>query len=159
MAKIPLSKGLFATVDDEDFERLSKFKWCAVNMGGRWYATRGRWAGEEKKSKSVPMHRDIIVTDAKDIDHIDGDGLNNTRANLRPATRAQNLWNSRKTRGKSRFKGVHFHTQNKKWRATIMAHGKKYELGCHSTEEQAALAYDKAAAELFGEFARLNLAA
>ena len=156
MALIPLTKGKFAVVDDEDFERLSKFRWSAVNMGGRWYAYRYMKNGEPNPRRGVPMHREIISTDKMDVDHIDGDGLNNSRANLRPASRAENLWNARKTRGKSRFKGVHFHSQNKKWRATIMANGKKHELGCHGTEEDAALAYNKAAAELFGNFARLN---
>ncbi len=158
MAKmIDLGKGLNAIVDDEDFDAVSQFKWYPIRMKRRVYAIRYlEFDRKTGNSKMISMHRQLVEAVGLDVDHIDGDGLNNSRSNLRAATRAQNLWNQPKSRGKSRFKGVHWHAQNKKWRARIMKLGKQIDLGCFASEEDAAKAYDRAARSLFGDFARPN---
>ena len=90
-------------------------------------------------------------------DHIDGDGLNNQRSNLRPATAGQNMMNRRKRwRATSRFVGVCWYPRREKWLARIYRDGTKHHLGDFSFEVEAALAYDAAAREMFGEYARPN---
>lgn len=159
MKEIKLTQGKVALVDDEDFEELNKYKWCAHNEGGRTYAT-----GYNKESfrnyKHPKMHRVIMKPlNGEDIDHVDGDGLNNQRNNLRTCTHQQNLMNSRKRKGcSSIFKGVTWHKKLHKWRAYIVLNSKQIALGCYSFEEDAARAYDKKALELFGDFALLNCA-
>ncbi len=92
-----------------------------------------------------------------DVDHINGNRLDNRKCNLRLATRSQNLQNSRKRTGcSSRFKGVNWLGQNKRWRARIKVFGKEIALGCFISELEAAEAYNKAAKEHFGDFAKLN---
>ncbi len=90
------------------------------------------------------------------VDHYDGNGLNNCRANLRICTRQQNAYNSRRSGGTSQFKGVHFEKATGKWRATITLKGEHFDLGLYDDEVEAARAYDRKAIELFGEFAYLN---
>jgi hypothetical protein len=103
------------------------------------------------------IHR-LVLPDAKQINHINGNGLDNRRENLRSVTSAENHRNSRKrTRATSQFKGVHWLVQGKKWRAMIYVNGKQRHLGCFARETDAALAYDVAARKHFGEFARPNL--
>jgi hypothetical protein len=159
MAKeIPLTQGKVALVDDDLFDELSRWKWCAHRIGRKVYATRSVWS---PKRKLVFMHREVLRLSGTDpgvrTDHQDGDGLNNTRANLRASTVQQNAWNcgvsSVNTSG---FKGVYWHKQRQRWCANIKAHGKKYSLGLHDTPEDAARAYDEAALRLHGEFAFTN---
>lgn len=147
---IPLSRGLFATVDDEDFDWLSQWKWVA-QPGGRkgspkFYAIR------RDGKRSVLMHREIAGIDAGiGTDHRDGDGLNNQRLNLRPANQSQNLLNAAKRRNaKSRFKGVS--AKRQKWEARFM----NRRFGVFDTEEAAARAYDNAARDHDPEFALTN---
>lgn len=101
----------------------------------------------EGVQKSVYLHRVIMgVTDPKiDVDHIDGDGLNNRRSNLRAVTRQKNLRNKHRTYGTSKFIGVCWFKQTSKWHAQIKVDGKRKHLGYHSDEESAARAYDAAA--------------
>lgn len=158
MAKrIPLSFGHFATVDDEDFERLSRHRWYFD--GG--YALR-TISGTSRRF----MHHDIAGRRAGlQVDHANGDGLDNRRANLRHATHRQNTLNRRPvirrdaSRG-SRFKGVSRDPSENRttpWRARItVAPGRQVLLGRFQTEEGAARAYDRAAIEHHGQFARLN---
>jgi hypothetical protein len=96
----------------------------------------------------------MILSEAEFVDHVNGNGLDNRRANIRPATRSQNGANRRKTIGESKFKGVCRHCGG--WRATIGLNNRKLSLGTFRTEEEAARAYDAAAKEHFGEYARLN---
>ena len=104
----------------------------------------------------MTLHR-LLLGSAVLVDHRDGNGLNNQRSNLRPATHAQNLQNTRKRAGTtSRFKGVCWNKKKQAWVAFIKHEGKKKYLGCFSSEEVAARAYDFAASETFGEFACLN---
>lgn len=154
MALVKLTKGYFAKVDDSDLPLVSNYKWCAAKIGGHTYAI-GRING-----KNTYMHRFILgVSDRKiDIDHADRDGLNNTRKNLRIATRSQNSANSigRHHKRSSKFKGVYFDSDSNRWRAEIVCENTRYKLGKFKLEEQAAVAYNIAAEELFGEFARKN---
>lgn len=102
------------------------------------------------------MHQEILPGYPK-VDHKNGDGLDNQRSNLRPTTLSQNRANSRKTPGcSSQFKGVSWHTKSQKWMAGIKVAQKSFNLGLYHIEEEAARAYDKAAKQHFGEFARLN---
>jgi hypothetical protein len=148
---IPLTKGKFAIVDVEDYERLSQYKWHAVKTGDRFYAYRS------KNKRSLSMHR-VIMNAPKGmvVDHIDGNGLNNRRSNLRVCTVSQNHQNRRWTGGVSRYKGVCFLKKVNKWKAEITFNGRRIHIGCFADEISAAKAYDKKAAELFGEFAYLN---
>lgn len=103
------------------------------------------------------MHRLIFSlkwTPTTEIDHKNGNGLDNRRENLRIATRSQNAANRFKRGGSSKFKGVCI--AGKRWKAGIRQDGKSYHLGTFDTEEEAALAYNASATIRFGEFARLN---
>jgi len=149
MRTIQLTQGFSTVVDDEDFDRLNQFKWCAAVREHVVYAA--RWTPEG----GVLMHREILGPDrALEVDHRDGDGLNNRRCNLRPSSRSQNQANSRKREGSaSKFKGVSRYKSG--WRARIGRDGGDF-LGCFKSETDAALAYDQAARARWGDFARLN---
>jgi hypothetical protein len=149
MQRIALSKGFFALVDDEDFERLSGRAWHATVKND--HTVYARSAGEK-------MHRlvlGIAPDDPREPDHRDGDGLNNQKANLRIATKAQNQANRGPFKGR-RFKGVYWHKGGSKWAATITFENVRRHLGLFRTEEDAARAYNEAARITHGEFARLN---
>ena len=150
--RIPLTKGKFALVDAEDYYRLAKFNWHAKLGSTTMYAAR-RAGG-----KMIKMHR--LIMDAPShlvVDHIDHNGLNNARSNLRLCTIAQNSRNMLSNNGStSKYKGVCWHKTKKKWAATIQFNKKTYHLGHFEDEIDAAKAYDKKAKELFGEFAYLN---
>jgi len=157
MKEIELSQGKRALVDAEDYEGLNQWKWSALrDKGGRcFYAVRSYQDG--KKRQLTYMHRQIMgAQSGQEIDHQDGNGLNNRRANLRFCTRGQNSANRKKRAGcTSEFKGVSW--RDKKWRAKIYVHSKQHHLGMFTDEEEAARSYNDAATELFGEFARLNV--
>ncbi len=156
MKRIPLSKGMFALVDDEDYERLAKYYWCARKGRNTFYADRsvklnGKWT-------TISMHREIFgLPKNKQIDHADHNGLNNQKYNLRICTPAQNQQNRLPYKGfSSRYKGVGWAKDDKKWRSYIYPNYKFVSLGYFDSEIEAANAYDAKAKELFGEFARLN---
>ncbi len=163
MPEIPLTQGKVAIVDEEDFEWLSKFKWCVFIIRhkgtptGKYYACRTlRING---RMTTVLMHREILK-EVKEIDHRDCDGLNNRRSNLRPASDFQNACNRSKQEGtSSRFKGVAWNKRKRNWEAYIKVNRKKQYLGNFGDEIDAALAYNKAAIQLFGEFANVNVIA
>ena len=156
MKEIHLTKGKVAIVDDTDFEGLSQWKWHAKLSCGLWYAARAVTMAGRKIT--IRMHRLITnASDGMEVDHIDGDGLNNLRQNLRIVTRNQNRFNSRvRVDNTSGYKGVSLNKRTGRWVAWIGYYGKHKNLGYFATPEMAAQAYDAAARELFGEFARLN---
>ena len=152
-------KELYAMVDDEDFERLER---C------RWYLSMGRYAvttfksprkNGESCSIHLRMHRLIMNTPRElDVDHINGNGLDNRKVNLRNCTMSQNKMNSRaKLVGKtSIYKGVYFDKEVNKFRAYIGLAGKNTYVGISKSQIVAAKMYDEAAIRYFGEFARPN---
>ena len=155
------SKTGFALVDDEDYAILTKFKWHANKTAkSNIYATTEAPKVNGKRQR-VKMHRFILgLKDVKVcVDHIDGDGLNNQRNNLRICTQMQNTHNRRKrgTRSTSKYLGVSFNKRHKKWRACIKTNGKSLHIGAFINEIDAAKAYNKKALELRGEFAKLNI--
>lgn len=155
MREIQLSKGKTAIVDDADYDWLSQWKW---RYGFKGYPKAHIWNDERTKRRTIEMHRLIMGEPAGlQVDHINGDPLDNRRENLRLATNAQNQMNRRKTNGTSQFKGVSFYSG--KWHAYIERDGIKRKLGTFTNEIDAAQVYDKNAKELFGAFARLNFPA
>jgi hypothetical protein len=153
---IPLSRGLAAIVDDADFDFLSQWKWCALRPRPTvYYAVRQDYGGE--KPVLIYMHR--LLTEAPrgmEVDHRNHNGLDNRRENLRVCTRRQNSQNQRVRRSAtSPYKGV-TRSSSQTWAAKITFAGKQRRIGTFATEEEAALAYNRAAIEHFGEFARLN---
>lgn len=159
MTRIPLGlDGKFYTlVDDQDAEFASRNIWSRHKGRTTYYAS--RLVAFNGSLKRVYLHREIMgATRGIQVDHRDGDGLNNVRENLRGATNSQNH-SARMTRPghfKSRFRGVYWHKQNRCWCAQIKHLYKKKHLGCFSDEELAARTYDDAALNLFGEFIQLN---
>lgn len=153
--QIPLSRGLFATVDDADFEWLSQWKWSASRQGKKdcanpkFRAFRMEWL-EGGKQRGVLMHRAIMSpNEGEVVDHLNGNPLDNRRINLRVCTQAENalnrVGNHKKTA--STHKGVHWHKGGQKWMASFRG---KY-LGLFQTERAAAKAYNAAAIAHGGE--------
>ncbi len=157
MKRIPLTQGMFALVDDEEFEEISKHKWCVTKKHRVSYVVRG--TERNGRQKRIYMHRSVTNALANmEIDHRDGNGLNNQKYNLRVCTHAENLQNQRKriARKTSKYKGVSRDKVNKKWKAQIGTNHCTLNLGRYLLEEDAAKAYDCKAKELFGEFANTN---
>lgn len=154
MKKIPLTKGRYARIDDVDFERVAQIRWSTTKSKS---AIETFYAISKVGKKTIYLHRFILEpTDKETVDHINGDGLDNRRENLRICTQSQNLMRQRKTRGKSKYKGVWKHQYKDKWCADIKANGVRHRLGIFKTEKSAAKAYDEKAKEIHGVFARLN---
>ena len=158
MKKIPLTQGKFALVDDEDYEWLMQWKWCVYWDGYTWRPIRGVHRRRESPTlKRFSMHREIMKhhgykLDGMQVDHINHDGLDNRKVNLRVCTKEQNARNARKiTNASSKYKGVSWKPPISKWEVRV----RKY-IGVYSSEIEAAKAYDKKAKELYGAFANLN---
>ena len=153
MKEIQLTKGQVVLVDDEDFEYLNQYKWYADKGSSTFYAKRDVWVN--RKRTRILMHCEIL--NGKGIDHIDHNGLNNQKNNLRFCTNSENSMNRRKQENcTSVYKGVYFSNPAKKWRADIMFNYKHIFLGHFVSEVEAAKAYNAKAKELFREFANLN---
>ena len=150
--------GRVALVDDEDYELVMQYRWHVWEKVGREnkrddgpYAQAPIRLQDGRKS-TIRMHK--LITGWPATDHANGDGLDNRRANLRPATKTQNLHNARSRSGtSSRFKGVSWHKVVRKWQANIKVDGKRCYLGVFASEEDAAAAYTAAALETQGEYA------
>lgn len=161
MKQIPLTRGLVALVDDEDYEWLSQWRWHAHEHNkGHFHATRyvrtevkTKWG---HKYKRLLMHREIMnAPEGTDVDHWDRDELHNWRANLRVCTRSQNIANAqRSSANTSGYKGVY--RMKGPWAARIKCEGRNHFLGYFDTAEAAARAYNEAAVRLFGDFACVN---
>lgn len=152
---IALSQGLNTLVDAADYGVLSRFKWCArVNKCGRRIT---RYASRRSGKSYIGMHHFILSPSGGfRADHKSCDSLDNTRGNLRAASHAQNMQNRRPALGRT-FKGVTRESPRRNaWRAQIKVGGKNHRIGCFSSPEEAARAYDAAALKHFGEFSRLN---
>lgn len=156
--RIPLTRGKFALVDEDDAALVGQFKWNArPNRNGMvWYAARTVWIPDGQRFITQRMHS--LITGFAQTDHINGDGLDNRRSNLREATRAENQRNQWKTHGTSRYKGVSLNAgKGKPWHAQLRIGGRTLHLGLFESEADAALAYDATARRLFGRFAALNV--
>ncbi|MGD0078174.1 MAG: AP2 domain-containing protein [Sedimentisphaerales bacterium] len=157
---LPLSRGKYAKVDQADYYNLVKFKWSVLDEGKNLYAVHTFFDEHTGKRVFVLLHRFIANPPADMVvDHENSDGLDDRRANLRVATQAQNVWNSRKTSKptSSKYKGVYWHKKNRNWRACIHVNNRSIDLGSYDNQVDAARAYDRAAKKLRGVFARLNL--
>jgi hypothetical protein len=160
MKLIPLSRGLFAKVDDRDFDYLNQFKWYAKynKSTNSYYAYRHNKDGFKKYSK-IKMHREIMkVTDPKIfVDHKNHDTLNNCRYNLRKCSRSQNQGNRGACKNNtSGYKGVSWHKTANKWVVYIYYDGKQHNLGLYIDKHEAARVYNNKAKEVWGKFAQLN---
>lgn len=154
--EIPLTGGFVAIVDEADYAAvMAAGPWHATPpRGGRVYAQR-HVRGARRQKTTQKLH--TFLTGWSEVDHRDRDGLNNRRSNLREATRTQNNANMRlRSDSTSGYKGVSWLTRERLWCARIHVHGRRIHLGGYHTAEDAALAYDRAAREHFGEFARVN---
>ena len=159
-AEFYLGNGLFAICDWCDFNSVKSFKWNSTSLDSRvqWAWAHDVENGGEKRKK-VAMHNIIMKpSEGFIVDHINGNGLDNRRSNLRIATRQQNTFNSVHKGGTSKYKGVALDKESGLWRAYIAKNGKRTWLGRFPDELSAAIAYDKAAKDMFGEYAKLNIA-
>jgi hypothetical protein len=158
MKEIPLSKGMIAIVDDEDYDYINQWSWNYSPSRHRrtGYAVRGMTV--DGKYKNIKMHREVLrPADNMEVDHVDGNGLDNRRANLREATRSQNQQSKGKPRNNTTgYKGIYYSENKGKWRAQIGYGGKGHKLGWYKTIEGAAKAYNRAAIKYHKEFAVLN---
>ena len=150
---LPLRLNKFAQFDSEDLELVRQSLWRlqVTKYPEKFYVVSGA------HPRIILLHR--VLTEApknKYIDHANGDGLDNSRKNIRVCTPSQNGMN-REGYGSSSFKGVYKSNGGKdRWKASIQHKNKQYHLGCFGSKEAAALAYDERAKELFGKFALLN---
>lgn len=167
MNKLHLSgqdKDKYVLLNNKDYEYYKKWSWFLSNSG---YAKRAKptfyrqtatkpWY---RKYRTIYMHREILQPlSNQEVDHINGDKLDNRRSNLRPATRMDNSHNTQSPGGISKYKGTYFDNRmgRKKWHASITVKGKHMSLKYYLTEKEAAKAYNEAAMKYHGEFARLN---
>lgn len=156
MKEIVLTQGKVTLVDDEDYDWLNQFKWYVIRPYKIYYAQRHLKRKENQRQHQY-MHRLIMNAQlGQAIDHVNCDGLDNRKVNLRFATPSQNNGNWYKYAGSSVYKGVYWYKQTHKWRANINKDRRHLHLGYFDDEREAARAYDKAALELYGEYARLN---
>lgn len=148
---VALTQNKFATVDAENYERVSRYKWCVSTKANTIYAYR------KDHGKNVYLHQFLMKPpQGKVVDHTDGNGLNDRKSNLRVCTKQQNLLNRGPVVRTSQFKGVHLCKWTRKWYATIWHGGARIRLGPFDHEVEAARAYDRKAYALFGEYAYLN---
>ena len=166
MREIPLyggkAAGRVALVDDDDYELVMRYRWNVherVRQGAHSLKKTGPYAFtvivKDGRQKWITMHQ--VLTGYPMTDHIDHDGLNNQRSNLRPTNKSRNAANQRpRTDGSSRYKGVYL-SKDGYWHARVQVDGKRVHLGRFSSEEEAARAYNRRMVEIHGAHAYLNL--
>ena len=154
MKKIKLTQGKFALVDDEDFEKFNKIKWFCNGMG---YACRSLHPNTSS-CKSIYLHKEIMNNPLNmEVDHINGNPLDNRKINLRKCSHQENGRNLKiSKRNTIGYKGLYFYRKIKRWQVYITCNYKHIYVGIFKSKKDAALAYNQKARELFGEFARLN---
>lgn len=158
MKEIRVGKKFVALVDDEDFERLAKLKWCHSKGKNTYYAVTDILHPDDPRYRRCISMQRLVMGDPEGflVDHKDGNGMNCQKRNLRVVSNAQNSMNSGPRNGK-KYKGTSFDKAKQKWRAQIIVGGKRPPWsGYFETEEAAARAYDRLAIQNFGEFAWLN---
>lgn len=149
ICEIPLTQGLVALIDEADFDLIAARKWYAAR------STQTSYALNRRDCETVSMHRFLLApAPGQHVDHINGNGLDNRRSNIRLCTPSQNMANSRRPKDALRQRGTR--KLGNSWVATVKFQGKAIHAGCFATPEEAARAYDAKARELHGEFARLN---
>lgn len=157
MRSIELTQGQVAWVDDEDFERVNAFKWYADKKGNTFYAVRAGVINGKRTTQSMHIFIMGYNPEKPIIDHIDGNGYNNWKLNLRPCTHQENLMNQRKRKNCSSDRiGVYWDKSRQKWMARIQVNKIRIHLGYFDNEEDAAKTRDAAAEIHHGKFARLN---
>lgn len=156
--KLLLTKGHFAIVDADLFDYLSQWKWMVKKSRNLFYGGR-KVRVENGFTKTMMLHRQIMglaLDDKRRVDHIDGNGLNCTKANMRVCSQGENARNRHVSLGSCKYKGVHWDKDAGKFRSVIMKEGKRFHIGRFDCEHEAAARYNEAAKELHGEFAALN---
>lgn len=156
--EIPLTRGMVALVDDEDFERVAQYKWTTYKAKRTRTFYAYRTINVHGRRTCLFLHRFLLdAPKGLKVDHVNGNGLDNRRENLRFATTAENVRSSaRASNNTSGFKGVSWHKHDRKWEANITFNGKRRYLGSFTCPIEAAKVYDAAAREQFGDFARVN---
>lgn len=152
---IELGNGKFAIIDESDYQLVMRFKWRVKRTAGHHEYAQAHGPRKKYARVSVLMHRLIMAAQpGQYVDHINGNGLDNRRANLRICTNAQNSWNTNYSRGRCKQRGVWFEKRTGKFAAAIRANGQSFWLGRFSTEREAAAAYIASAKILHGDFFR-----
>lgn len=137
-------------IDDDDYQLVSNRHWTLNKSRNTFYLL------SQRPKPVIALHRLLMgFPEGLQVDHVNGNGLDNRRSNLRLATNKQNCANQVSPRGR-KYKGVYYESSSKKFKAHIRVNNVLKNLGRYRTEEQAALAYNKAAIKYFGEFAKLN---
>ena len=156
MKKIILNNGETTLVDDNDFDYLNKWVWH-VNIKG--YVERSTWARGKGRTTTIRMQRVIMNPPANlQVDHINGNKLDNRQSNLRLATNSQNQANTNKRRDNtSGYKGITFYPRNNKWGARLQVNGIRKWLGLFDDIQEAKNIYNKAIRQYFGEYAKENI--
>lgn len=153
MRRIPLSRGKYTIVDDEDFEWLSQWKWSYTESADKHPA-----AYRQVRDKGILMHRLILnAPEGLEVDHKNMRSLDNRRSNLRLATRSQNAANRRlQSNNTTGYRGVYWDKSRGKWLVMVKHQNVQKNLGRYDDKHEAARVYNSFAVEAFGEFARLN---
>ena len=153
-AYVPLTRGYEAIIDAADVGKVERYVWHAMVKSHTVYAVRSDYS--TGKMQKIGMHRAIAGAEEMQIvDHIDGNGLNNRRANVRIASVSQNCMNRKRAKNNTaKFKGVTYHAKDQKWWARIMANGRRVSLGYFETAAEAGAAYGHASNLMHGEFGR-----
>jgi hypothetical protein len=157
MKEIPLTQGYVAIVDDNLSGEFLNHKWSA-SVSIRSDGSKSVYAKRHPGGKAIYLHRLIMnAKNGEHVDHVNGNGLDCRKENMRICTNTENQYNKRpQSGGTSKYKGVYWEKSRSKWHASIMLNKKRFPLGRFTSEIDAARAYDAAALKYFGEFARIN---